>query len=73
MNWDPSVIKFTDAEYGEWLEQFGHWTVNADHVVHITTFKALNDAEHVLHTMICKTLTDDTNNFLFHYKICSNE
>ena len=28
MDWDTSVFNFTDAEYDEWLEQFGLWDCN---------------------------------------------
>ena len=76
MNWDPSVIKFTDAEnyeYDKWLEQFGRWTGTEEHVVQTTTFKNLSGAEHVVHNMICKALTDANKNFLFHSSLFSNK
>ena len=58
MDWDPSVINFSEDEYDEWLENFGLWN---------------DTAEHVIHTMNFKVLTDTTQNLIFRSNIMSTE
>ena len=58
MDWYPSVLNFTSDEYDEWLEQFRFWSGTSEHLIHIMTFKALNDA---------------TYKFLFHSRLSSTE
>ena len=61
MDWNPSFLDFTEAEYSEydeWLEHFGCWAGTAEHAIHTMTFKALTGA---------------TQNFLFRSNLHSTE
>ena len=58
MDWYPSVLNFNAAGYDERPEQLGLWDGTAEHIVHTMNFKAL---------------TDTTLIFFFHYNLNYNE
>ena len=58
MDCSTNFLNFTESEYDDWLEQFSRWA---------------GTAEHVLHTMPLKALTDSTQNFLLLSNLRSNE